>query len=210
MYCEYLLQQIVENQNKELIAEFFIANYGLVYSFEKAFGVPEVEKEDFRQLSFVAFSDAAKYYKPNTKNSFLSYWRRCMLHEYYLYKLNTRYPLSIPRSAYQEFKNDGIAAAEAVYQRYCTATTYYQVDDTLTQIENECCSKTLWSIVEDTVGDFGSAILKEHFICNKTLAVISEELHCSATTITTEYNKAIRRLRKNKRLRSLASDMYGI
>lgn len=207
MYCEYLLKQAKEFEEKEqeLLGEFFFANYGLVFVFEKSFRVQLAEQEDFRQLCYLALVQAFHAYQAGNPNSFLSYYRRCVLHQYYVYKMEMRYCVKLSRT---DFK--AVEQGDIILESTDSQFNYGDLDDNLICIEQSMMASAVWGEVERALAWQDALLLKRRFCDEVTYKDLAEELELDPDTLRFKQHHLLVKLRKNVRLHKIAQDFYGI
>lgn len=209
LYCEYLIRQAKETAGKEeqqqLLGELFFANYGLVLTFEQSFKVQNDEREDFEQLCYLALVQAFNAYQLGSKNSFLSYYRRCILHQFYVYKLEMRYPVKMPREEFRAVENGELEVSLTDCQ-----FNYGDLDDNLLCVEETMMSDVVWGEVEQVLAWNDVLLLKRRFCDEATYKELAEEFGVDPNTLRFKQHRLLIKLKKDTRLHEIARDFYGI
>ena len=204
MYCEYLLKgaKVGDKSCKE---QFFIANSGLMIKFSVDFAVRECERDDFYQLCYLAFEQALKVYEEG-KYSFLAYYRRCVLHYWYCWKLTMRCPFKISGKDYKNLtfaENFNFPSLDEC-EVYCT------FDDKLLQIENDLTIVTVWEEVKKSVPKKDYEFLIKRFRYRVKYKDLAEELGVSVTSLNARQRRLLFKLKDNKKLEQIARDCFEI
>lgn len=207
MYCEYLIDEIKKQTKKEqkmlLVEEFYFANFGILRSMRNNFQVRPCEEDDFYQLCFLAMLDALDAYH-ECVNSFLSFYRRCIMHQYYMYRLEMMYPMKLSRVQFKQLCEEGIGVC-------CVdGMDFAELDMNFTAVENSAAANSIWKVVKDSVTPSEYVILTMKFQEGITYREVGERMGYLETQIKSKKNNAFRKLRKNKFLQSVAYDFYSI
>lgn len=207
MYCEYLIDEIKRQAEKEqmmlLAQEFYFANFGILRSMCGSFRVRDSEEDDFYQLCFLAMLDALEAYH-ECVNSFLSFYRRCIMHHYYMYKLETRYPMRLSKGQFKRACDEGIETYNV------EGMDFMELDTNFTVAENALAADRIWNIVKSNVTPTEYLILSMKFKDDITYREVGERLGYLETQVKSKKNNAFRKLRKNKFLQDIACDFYDI
>jgi len=210
MYCEYLIPEIkgakTDGERQEKTNEFFLANYGMVLKFVSVFKVPAYERDDFCQLCFFAMLDALRAFGEG-KNTFLSYYRRCVMHQYFVYRLTMRYPFRVNRQVYS-----ALSEGDSTYPSVLSdgAYSYYEMDGVFNAVEQEMLSGTVWEIVRQSTTGQQYAILYMHYRQGRTYRDIAAALGYTESQVKWKKKDAFCKLRRKRVLREIARDVYGI
>lgn len=209
MYCEYFIEKIqnteISSEKMQFFGEFYIANFGLIQKFHTVFGVRKHEEDDFDQLCFFALIDAIDCYEEG-RNSFLSYFRRSVLHRYFMYRLEMNYPMRVGKRYYQDVKQNAPISCNLD----SCLQGYYKMDEAFRTIESGTVSTAIWEIVKSRVSATEYRILVMRFCGQLKFREIGEVMGFTETQIKTKKNNAFRKLRNNKNLIGIARDFYGI
>lgn len=200
MYCEYLLED-AKNGDADSLKQLYLANFGLVCKFYEVFGVKDGEKDDFNQLCYIALDSAVKAYCPNGINSFLSYFRRCVLHEFYAFKLLVRYPFRVPYLV----EIPDVCSVDEVNE-----VTYSVLDDSYNESEERMISAIIWNEVRKKLPYDDYVLLYERFVKSRSYSEIAEVLHKDSDKLRFRQRTVLRKLRKDSLLKEIAADFYGI
>lgn len=207
MYCEYLINEIKGQTEKEqmmlLVQEFYFANFGILRSMRGSFRVRDSEEDDFYQLCFLAMLDALDAYH-ECINSFLSFYRRCIMHHYYMYKLETRYPMRLSKGQFKHICDEGIETYNV------EGMDFVELDTNFTVAENTLAADRIWGIVKSNVTPTEYLILSMKFKDDITYREVGERLGYLETQVKSKKNNAFRKLKKNKFLQDIACDFYDI
>ncbi len=206
MYCEYLILD-AKNGDKESLSQLFFANYNFIYVFKKDLCVHQEEMEDFAQMCYIAMERAIHSFQIGGLNSFLSYYRRCVQHEFYLYKLHMRYPTRISRHDIKQVERDGFDFSKL------ETVTYSKLDDALNRAEIHTVSSMVWQEVETVLGSQHCGFLKERFIRYAEYEELLDWFENEFVTIAKLRDRQAylcRRLRKSDVLKKIASDFFSI
>lgn len=207
MYCEYLIREAKSFPEKkgDCLGQFFLANYGLVFKFSLSFGVQEQEKEDFVQLCYLALVQAVEAWQNDRLNSLLSYYRRCALHQFYVYKLEMRYPVKMSRVDFRTAESGEITFECTDYQ-----SCYGDLDDRLCSIEQSLIRDAVWGEIDRVLQYRDALLLKRRFQDCAAYGELSKEFGEKASTLRFRQHHLLTRLKKNNNLRQLAKDAFGI
>lgn len=206
MFCEYLLKN-AKAGDKESKEQFFCGNHGLVYCFMQDLRVPESDKDDFNQLCYIAFQQALESYPLDGINTFLSYYRRSVLHLYYLYRLEMAFPAKVSYKDYKEILTNGFD-----YEKFLDVS-YYEYDELLTRAENETFSEAIWKEVKNVVGEYWYEFLRLRFVEQKSHEEIAKQFCFPEQDTQKSRSKQswlFRKLRKSNLLQTIAKDWFEI
>lgn len=206
MYCEYLIPD-AKKGDRDSLEQLFFANYNLIYLFERDFHVFKDESEDFSQICFIAFEKAVKEYQLGSLNSLLAYYRRCVQHEFYLYKLLMRYPTRVSRSDIKKIESDGFE-----FTNLCSES-FAEMDDVLSVVEIHTISAVVWREVERILGYQHCMFLKNRFVFSMKydeILIRCEERGKTVQQLRDRQAYLLRRLRKSRLLREIAYDFFSI
>lgn len=206
MYQEDLVIKIKHKENvKENYRQLYYSNYNLINTFRKACGVRYSDVDDFNQLAFIALEKAVNAFNESSKFSFMAYFRRCLVHEYYLFRLEMHFPCKMTNSSYKEVKiSDNTIAAIDI----CNVEIH-QLDYQFSLVEKRMVADILWSTVTSVLSDKNSFIIKERFIRQRTLLDIGKELGIGAERVRQREKKALAILRVNEVICEIARDYYS-
>lgn len=206
MYCEYLLKEIKDGvtSSKE---QFFLANYSVLYCFAKDFHVRTWDYEDFFQLCYIAFEKAVESYSLHSVNSFLSYYRRCAMHQYFLYKLEMHFPIKIPKELYKQVSIDDTITTVPF------DSTYLELDDCLLEVEKSLIKETIWTEVFKILGKSDTEFIYCRFVKGMSYIEFSQMekfKNMSNLQLRSKQSYLLRKLRRSDALKIIATSFYGI
>lgn len=185
--------------------QFFLGNRSLLFCFMKDFRVKERDRDDFLQLGYIAFNQAIESYQFGGLNTFLSYYRRSVLHHYYLYKLNMCFPSKISFEDYKEVLTNGFD-----YKKFINLS-YFDYDERLTEVEDAIISKIVWEEVSRIVGEYWCKFLRLRFVEGKSHEEVAELFNLDEKNKLQSRSKQsylLKKLRKSKLLRRIAKDCF--
>lgn len=207
MYCEDLIFDVKEGINPgENLEQFFYANFGLVKFFQKAYGVRNEEFEDFSQLCFIACMNAIKAYKKGTSNSFLSYYRRCVLHEFYEYKMEQRFPYKVNREDAKILSANGFCCIEYsdIVQSFGKEYLFTDLDENYNESEKRMMARLLWELVEEQVDTTAVNFLQDKFIHKMSYRELALKHSIEPSRVYNYYAKLLKKLKRSSDLKELA------
>jgi RNA polymerase sigma factor (sigma-70 family) len=206
MYCEDLIFKVQNGEEAQNnLQQFYYANFGLVLKFMGLFNVREYEKEDFSQLCFIACMSAVKAYRRGTGNSFLAYYRRCILHEFYKYKLEMRFPVKVSQTDYQKVETEGIE-----FYQQLDGVLYAKLDDTFEKVEMGLASDALWSAVHDSLDSISERLIVRNYLERVPLKEVGAEMGMDFKEVRRVHQAALRTLKRNTSIREIAKYFYNI
>lgn len=217
MYKEYLINQIKsesisKSERITLLGEFYVANLNLIHIMAKEQSISTADFYDYMQLGYDALQVAVRVYEPESRYSFLSFFRRAFKHEIYKFNLEFHNPVRIKSPSYvKDFNMTFISYGSAVDEECLNSTDEYQLwADTCLEVENSLLSKLLHDELQACLSSFQLLVITEIFWNNRTKRQISCRYHKSLGSIRYAYSSAMKKLRKNATLRRVALDMFGI
>lgn len=92
---EIILIKESNYSNKELIYKLYRDNIGLISKVALDMSTNYTIHQDYMQIGYLALELALRKYQIGSEFSFLSYFRRCFLHEMFKFNLQYKYPFSI-------------------------------------------------------------------------------------------------------------------
>lgn len=208
MYREDLIPAIKKGINvSENLQIFYYSNFGLIKRFKAIFGVRPSEEEDFEQLCFIACHKAVQAFDVTHGDSILSYYRRCVQHEFYMYKLETRFVLHVPRDKYKDAVNQGLGFPEDLDS---IVYSYARMDENLEKVENDCIASILWEILREDLDDFSYELIYRNYKKRESMTSLSRDLGIEYIELRKLQRKALRRLRADERVQKCAQSYFGI
>lgn len=191
-------------QNMELL---YSSNLGLISTIANSWEVYDYDlRNDFFQLAYIALDTAVKSYDGTDGYSLMAYFRRCLLHEYYTYRLEMQFPLRVSRNAYREHKS----ALPAFHLDNGVKQTFTVIDESYDKVEEEMLNDVLWSEVANSLSEENYFVIYERFKGEKTLREIACELQIGSERVRLREQRSLNRLRKNKNIQKLAYDYFEI
>lgn len=205
MYQEELIAKIKRQENvKRNYEQLYYSNYPLIISLSKTCGVRHDDLDDFLQLAFIALRNAIAAYEETSRFSFLSFFRRCLIHEYYVYKLSMHFPCRLTNGAYQKIKE----STEGLYAVELESIELHQLDYAYSASERALASSVLWDTVAQVLSAENTYIIRKRFIEECTFCEIAKELGVGAECIRQREKKSLNKLRANKVIQELRADFW--
>lgn len=204
MYQEELIEKIKAGVDvKHSYQQLFFSNYGLIYQMAEQYSTTGMCLDDCMQLAYVALHNAVQAYSGRSKYSFLSFFRRCLQHEFYVYKLEMCFPCRVPRSRAGSRGCDKLPTGVALEE-----VEIHCLDFEYRSVENQLLSEALWKIVDTVLTAENCYIVKERFVRQKTLQSIGKELGIGAERVRMREKRALKKLRENEQVREIARMYY--
>ena len=215
MYDENLIPQIkAETDNTvklQLVEKMYISNLHLIRAIASEQSISQDDFYDYLQLGYSAMVDAVNVYSASSNFSFLSYFRRIFKHKIYLFNLEFRYPFRIKsRESLSNYSNLFTSYGTNLQDDLLPGDHYNDVDLNCYCTEIRIMSETIISILKDELDSVQFSVIVETFWYSMTKNEIAIKHSTSYSRVRCIYFAALRKLRKNKSLYYIASDMFGI
>lgn len=160
--------------------------------------------DDFMQISYLALDVSVKAFNPERGFPFLAYYRKWLVHYFYRYSLEMRFPLKIPRSAEID-----TGLTESVTKKLLVASLQWdKKENSFAKIEFETLKDIIWERVDTDLTEENAAIIRGRFINLRTLSDLGKEFDIGAERVRLREFRSLKKLSKDKILQEIATDFF--
>ena len=207
MFSDEVILKIKNGENvQDNMQRLYCENLGLLHTICNSMQLISEDRDEFYQLAYLALHDAVNAYIENmesTKYNFIAYYRQCLRHAYYVYRLEMKYPVRINQKVYKEktVSKDRIEYL-SIYDIY----TEYEYD----LVEDRIIASAVWSEVNRLISDTNAEILIRHFRKKHTYREIGVDYGICSNSVRQRIVRSLHTLRCSHVLREIAQDYFGI
>lgn len=205
---EEIVKRIKAGEN--LLEDLYVLNLGFVNYYAKCLSIPEAYYEDFIQQAYFALLDAVKAYPENSRVPFLKFYKRCLLHQYFLLKLEMFYPISFTRSVYEKLK-DSHALGNITCSKYNDLSDTEKFSSLCEEFDDvEFCvlSDAFWNLVADNLSEVNYYVIWQRFVEERTYEDISEDLAIGGERVRRRVLRSLQNLKEIKEIQEIACDFF--
>lgn len=161
--------------------------------------------DDFMQISYIALSDAVKSFKPGKQYPFLAYYRKWLIHYFYRYTLEMRFPVKVPRDV--DIKT---SISDSITERLLMAmlTTTINSVSSFEKVELEILKEIIWERVDTDLSDENSRIIRGRFLELRTLSSLGEEFDIGAERVRLREIRSLKKLSHDETLQEIALNFF--
>lgn len=204
MYREDLILPIksgdLVKENMELL---YTANLGLFIAMGTDLQLDrQHDLSDFLQIAYIALDTAVKVYKDNSGFPFISYFRKCLLHERYMQKMQISYPFKLNQYSYKNFLQDECSFVDIASVDIATMDLEFE------RIEQQMLKQVLWQRISYILSDTNSYILQRRFIHNDTLVQLAAKLNIGSERVRLREKRSLNKLRNDTVICEIARDYF--
>jgi hypothetical protein len=207
---EIQLIKEIKQGNLEASYDLLTVNHSFLVNLYRKLHVYGYYYEEFEMICYEALIKAANHADLTKGYCFNAYWKKYILHEYLLEKIQLQYAFSLTTAEYSTAKRDNVDLINNYYRRSTSKQEGLIINDVYECVFQAELRKLVWIEVSKTVTNENAYILWELFSKNRTLTSLAQELHIGTDRVRMRKIRSLKKLKENKKLRELAYDYYGI
>ena len=159
------------------------------------------DREEYYQTAFLALDDAVRAFSEKSQYSFMSYYRMCIKHRYYLYVLEMKYLVRLNATVTDKSNYKYIEKMVETEQ-----ADIGELDLSFEQVEYCILADAVWCEVFSSLDYKNAWILQERYLRERTLNSIADELGIGCDRVRRRISRSLNRLRRNQTMKSLAQE----
>lgn len=209
MFDLRLIDEIKKGRNvKQNMSALYFENLGIIHTLAGNFYLTEFDKEDILQMAYIALDGAVHAFRPGGGHSFLSYFRRCFLHECYQHTLLMKYPLKVPHKEFQKQKQAGSWS----FYHYGSAGSldFNVLDGGFLDAELSVLRQSVWNTVRAELSEKNCYIITKLYRDGVSKRELAAELKIGYERVRLREIRSLKKLRENPFLREIAYDYFSI
>ena len=204
MFSENCILLIKQGVNvTENMQQLYCDNLRLLHTICTSLGLSRDERDEFMQLAYLALADAVKVYVPDGKYSFLSYYRQCLRHQYFVYRLEMKYPMRVNQNTYRNTQYSTVLPLDVAVREANSDLDFIMAEDKL-------LAETVWNEVYAILTEENADIVFSYYGKGETYQTIGNRYGIGLNSVRKRVLRSLRLLRYSEQLRGIASDYYGI
>lgn len=193
---------------KENMSKLYFENLNLIHTMANSMYLTDSDREDFLQMAYIALDKAVHVFKFDSGYSFLAYYRRCLVHEFYQHILLMRYPYRVTHKEHQHLKIHG----DGLFFHYDTAESLdlTLVDTGFKEAEYQLLCDSVWNTVRSELNAKNYHVIVKLYKEGQSRREIANEMRIGYERVRLREIRSLQKLRRNSFLHELAMDYYGI
>lgn len=209
MFSEDRIFQIKNGINiTENMQALYSENLGLLHVIGNELHLSKEDREDFMQLAYLALHDAIKAFSVDSEYSFLSYYRRCLRHTYFLYRLEMKYPTKLNQYSIKHAQslneNNGVESVSF------DSISFPSTEGGFKKCEDRLICDVIWREINVSLTPINADILYRYYKRNQTYREIGNNYGICINSIRSRIIRSLRILKRSKILQEIAKEYYGI
>lgn len=204
MFSEECIHKIQCGCNVQTnMQQLYSENLGLLHTICNSLHLSSDDRDEFYQFSYIALDKAVKAYDPRRGFSFLAYYRLCLRHEYYVYRLQMKFPVRLDQRAMHDH---AVQESKAEWADYLEPEN----DDHYDLVEDAIIAKAIWQEVCSLLSKENADIVVCYYKKNETYSSLSKKYGICINAVRKRVLRSLKILQGSSILREIARDYYGI